>query len=82
PEQTVLLTEAEHRIVFEGVRERPILSINRGFSAPAILETDRSAADLAFLAAHDDDPFARYEALQQLMLDTLVESAGGARVDH
>ncbi|PNB31182.1 hypothetical protein C1X73_38650, partial [Pseudomonas sp. FW305-130] len=23
-----------------------------------------------------------YEALQQLMLDTLVESAGGARVDH
>ena len=82
PEQTVLLTEAEHRIVFEDVRERPILSINRGFSAPAILETDRSAADLAFLAAHDDDPFARYEALQQLMLDTLVESAGGARVDH
>uniref|UniRef100_UPI0035C9A6C7 aminopeptidase N n=1 Tax=uncultured Sphingomonas sp. TaxID=158754 RepID=UPI0035C9A6C7 len=82
PEQTVLLTEAEHRIVFEDVTERPILSINRGFSAPAIIETDRTPADLAFLGAHDDDPFARYEALQQLMLDTLVADAGNNRADH
>ena len=82
PEQMILLTDAEERIVFEGVRELPILSINRGFSAPAIIETDRSAADLAFLGAHDDDPFARYEALQQLMLDTLVAAAGGNQADH
>ena len=32
----------------------------------------RAPADLAFLSAHDDDPFARYEAMQQLMLDTLL----------
>ncbi len=82
PEQTILLTDAQERIVFEGVTERPVLSINRGFSSPAIIETDRSAADLAFLGAHDDDPFARYEALQQLMLDTLVASAGGNRADQ
>lgn len=81
PEQTILLTDAEERIVFEGVSERPVLSINRGFSAPAILETDRTPADLAFLGAHDDDPFARYEALQQLMLDTLVAAAGNNRAD-
>ena len=82
PEQTVLLTEPEQRIVFEGVTERPVLSINRGFSAPAIIETDRTPADLAFLGAHDDDPFARYEALQQLMLDTLVAAAGNNHADH
>ena len=82
PEQTVLLTEPEQRIVFEGVTERPVLSINRGFSAPAIIETDRTPADLAFLGAHDDDPFARYEALQQLMLDTLVAAAGNNQADH
>ena len=82
PEQVILLNQAEERIVFEGVTERPILSINRGFSAPGIIETDRSAADLAFLGAHDDDPFARYEALQQLMLDTLVAAAGGNQADH
>ncbi len=37
-----------------------------------IVKAQRSAADLAFLSAHDDDPFARYEAMQQLMLDTLL----------
>ena len=49
-----------------------VRSINRGFSAPVVIESDRTAEDLAFLSAHDDDPFARYEAMQQLMLDTLV----------
>ena len=56
-----------------------MLSINRGFSAPVVVETDRSAADLAFLSAHDDDPFARYEAMQQLMLDTLVATVKGGQ---
>ncbi|MEN2786014.1 aminopeptidase N [Sphingomonas qilianensis] len=82
PEQLVLLDQPTEHIVFEGVGERPILSINRGFSAPVVIETDRSAADLAFLSAHDDDPFARYEAMQQLMLDTLVESAANGTADH
>jgi aminopeptidase N len=57
------------------------LSINRGFSAPVVLETNRTAADLAFLSAHDDDPFARYEATQQLMLDTLLRAIAGD-ADH
>ncbi|MBV8685959.1 MAG: aminopeptidase N [Alphaproteobacteria bacterium] len=60
----------------------PILSINRGFSAPVILETDRASADLAFLAAHDDDPFARYEAIQQLMLDALLTEVAGGGADR
>jgi len=81
-EELVQLTDAEAQIVFEGVTERPVLSINRGFTAPVIIETDRSAADLAFLSAHDDDPFARYEAMQQLMLDTLVNSVTHGRADH
>ncbi|MEG3088946.1 aminopeptidase N [Sphingomonas sp. PB4P5] len=81
-EQLVLLDQPSERIVFEGISERPVLSINRGFSAPVVVETDRSAADLAFLSAHDDDPFARYEAMQQLMLDTLVESAANGAADH
>ena len=81
-ERLVTLTEASEEIVFEGVFERPVLSINRGFSAPVIVETNRTPADLAFLSAHDDDPFARYEAMQQLMLDTLVAAASGGRPDH
>ena len=59
-------------MIFEGLGERPVLSINRDFSAPVITESNRSTEHLAFLSADDDNPFARYEALQQLMLDTLI----------
>jgi aminopeptidase N len=78
----VLLDTAAQELVVEGVSERPILSVNRGFSAPVIVETDRSAADLAFLSARDDDPFARYEAMQQLMLDTLLAGIATGSEDH
>ncbi|WP_341207050.1 aminopeptidase N [uncultured Sphingomonas sp.] len=71
-EQLVILSDASASVTFETVTERPVVSLNRGFSAPVIVESDRSAADLAFLARHDDDAFARYEAMQQLMLDTLI----------
>jgi aminopeptidase N len=81
-EQLYLLDQPSSEIVFEGVSEAPVLSINRGFSAPVIIESDRSAQDLAFLSAHDDDPFARYEAMQQLMLDTLVTATQLGRADH
>jgi len=76
-DQLVMLEEERTELVFDGLGERPVLSINRGFSAPVVLETNRSAADLAFLSARDDDPFARYEAMQQLMLDTLIAAING-----
>ncbi|HET9640820.1 MAG TPA: aminopeptidase N [Allosphingosinicella sp.] len=81
-EQLVLHDEAETEILFRTGGDGAILSINRGFSAPVIVETERPAADLAFLSAHDDDPFARYEAMQQLMLDTLLAAIGSGRPDH
>ncbi len=81
-ERLVLLNEPTQQIVFDAIDEAPVLSINRGFSAPVIVETNRNAADLAFLSAHDDDPFARYEAMQQLMLDTLVTAVREGKADH
>uniref|UniRef100_UPI0015756110 aminopeptidase N n=1 Tax=Sphingomonas bacterium TaxID=1895847 RepID=UPI0015756110 len=81
-ERLHLLDEANQTLVFDGVGERPVLSINRGFSAPVIIDSDRTAADLAFLSRHDDDPVARHEAMQQLMLDTLVAGAVEGRADH
>lgn len=81
-ERLVQFGDAQMELAFEGLGERPVLSINRGFSAPVIIDTNRTAADLAFLSAHDDDPFARYEAMQQLMLDTLVTSVTHGRADH
>ncbi|TGX53463.1 aminopeptidase N [Sphingomonas gei] len=81
-EQLILLKEDAQELVFENLSETPVLSINRGFSAPIVIETNRTAKDLAFLSAHDDDPFARYEAMQQLMLDTLVTSVTNGSADH
>jgi aminopeptidase N len=81
-EQLILHDKPQDEAVFSAVRDEVVLSINRGFSAPVIIETERSAADLAFLSAHDDDPFARYEAMQQLMLDTLLAAIGSGRADH
>jgi len=81
-DRLVVLEEARQEIVFDGIGERPLLSINRDFSAPVIVVTDRKAADLAFLSAYDDDPFARYEAMQQLMLDTLLAAVAGGGEDH
>ena len=81
-ERLVILDTPEATVAFDGLAERPILSINRDFTAPVVIESDRSAADLAFLSAHDDDPFARYEAMQQLMLDTLVTGATTGSADH
>jgi aminopeptidase N len=81
-EELVLLEEEDKEIAFDGIGEVPVLSVNRGFSAPVVIETNRSAADLAFLSARDDDPFARYEAMQQLMLDTLTAAIRGRSADH
>ncbi|WP_010545451.1 aminopeptidase N [Sphingomonas elodea] len=81
-EQLVLFDKPEQELRFENLSERAVLSINRGFSAPVIVDANRSAADLAFLSAHDDDPFARYEAMQQLMLDTLVAAVTTGKGEH
>ena len=77
-EKLVVLDRAEMAFSFPGYAARPVLSLNRGFSAPVSIAADASRADLSFLAAHDDDPFARYEALQQLAVQHLLAVIGGA----
>ncbi|WP_432768119.1 MAG: aminopeptidase N [Sphingopyxis sp.] len=77
PDTLVTLTGAMQRVPLGAFASRPALSVNRGFSAPVIVDYARAPGELAWLAAHDDDPFARYEALQQLMLDALVTAVSG-----
>ncbi len=81
-EQIEVLSGVSQMRTFNGFATPPILSINRSFAAPIIVETRRSAADLAFLSAHDDDPFGRYEAMQQLMIDTLIGAVSSGEVAH
>ena len=75
-EQLVVFDSAEKIIAFEGFAEAPVLSINRGFSAPVSIERHVPREDLVFLAARDDDAFARAEAMQELVVGYLVAAAG------
>src|ERR1700730_2684330 len=65
------LKEPSQTFVFTDVAERPIPSINRGFSAPIKLSLPIEAEDLRFLAAHDSDPFNRWQAVQTLAMSLL-----------
>ncbi|WP_408591088.1 aminopeptidase N [Novosphingobium sp.] len=76
-EHLIVLTEAEQSFTFSGHATPAVLSINRGFSAPVAIASPVSNEDLVFLAAHDDDPFARYEAMQQLVVQHLVAAVRG-----
>ncbi|QPC98614.1 aminopeptidase N [Qipengyuania soli] len=76
-EELVVLDKAEDTFAFDGFAEAPVLSINRTFSAPITIERSAPREDLVFLAAKDDDPFARYEAMQELMGGHLVAAVSG-----
>jgi aminopeptidase N len=60
---------------FIDVPEPPVPSLLRGFSAPVRLDLDLGDTDLAFLWAHDSDPFNRWEAGQQLGVRVLLALA-------
>jgi aminopeptidase N len=73
------LREPNHSFVFTDVAERPIPSINRGFSAPIKLSLPIEADDLRFLAAHDADPFNRWQAVQTLAMSLLASNVARLR---
>ena len=81
PEQLIVLDQPKQSVTFENVTESPLLSINRNFSAPVIITADRRPDELERLAQSDSDPFARYEAMQELMMVALTAGARGEAVD-
>ncbi|KXJ53742.1 MAG: aminopeptidase N [Thalassospira sp. Nap_22] len=84
--KTVELTEASQEFIFDGVTEAPVLSFNRGFSAPVNITTDQPDDELVFLMGNDSDAFNRWEAGQKyatrLMLSAIAAyEANGGDVD-
>jgi aminopeptidase N len=81
------LTRPAESFVFADIDAAPVLSLNRGFSAPIKLVANLSGDELRFLAAHDSDPFNRWQALQSLATRLLVgdvaaRRAGGQDLVH
>jgi aminopeptidase N len=75
-ERLILLDKEEASVAFFGINEPPLLSINRDFSAPILLEAERQPGELERLAEVDPNPFARYEAMQELMYRALIDGTG------
>jgi aminopeptidase N len=70
--RVLTLTEARQSFRFADLPDRPVPSLLRGFSAPVKLKgvpLDR----LKFLAVHDPEPFARWEAGQQVAAALLID---------
>ena len=76
------LTKAEQSFTLGAVAQRPVLSVNRGFAAPINVVSDVTADEMAFLAAHDSDPFNRWQALQSLANALLIANAAAIRAGH
>ncbi len=62
------LKQQQQTFVFENVTQRPVLSLNRQFSAPIHLKHDASFEDMLFLMKHDSDAFNRWDAAQKIYL--------------
>jgi aminopeptidase N len=77
-EQLLVLRSEEETFTLPSVGADAVVSINRGYTAPVIIDRALVAEDLVFLAAKDDDPFARYEALQELAVRQMVGAATGS----
>ena len=63
---------AEQSFRFTGLAAPPVVSLLRGFSAPVRLDFPYGEDELAFLFAHDSDPFNRWEAGQRLATRVLL----------
>jgi aminopeptidase N len=81
PERLIILDQPKQSFNFDNVVETPLLSINRNFSAPVIVTAERRPGELEQLAQADTDPFARYEAMQELMMAALTAGARGEALD-
>jgi aminopeptidase N len=63
-EALIELTVPKKTFRFRNVIHRPVLSLNRSFSAPIRIKSQASMADQLFLMKTDNDTFNRWEAAQ------------------
>ena len=69
----MIVDQPRQTFVFEGVTERPVPSLLRGFSAPVRLHYNYSSDDLCALMRRDDDGFVRWDSAQVLASRVISE---------
>jgi aminopeptidase N len=68
----LLLTENNNTFVFKNIKDKPIPSILRGFSAPVKLNFNYANSERMHLVNHDSDEFNRFEQLQILIRHNII----------
>ncbi|GLO60911.1 aminopeptidase N [Vibrio sp. MACH09] len=66
-DNVVNFKQDKQTFVFDGVKEQPVISLLREFSAPVKIEYDYSDQQLMFLMVHARNDFARWDASQMLL---------------
>ena len=78
-EKVLVVSKESQEFVFE-VKSKPVLSINRDFSAPIIIEHKQS--NYAFLMKHDKNSFVKYESAQSFALETIEALMRGEEINE
>ena len=73
------VTDRSQVVTFSNIPSRPVLSLNRGFSAPINLQYSQSSEDLAHIAMYETDLFARWQALNDLAMPEMVQAVKNVR---
>lgn len=72
-EHVLIVSEKQQEFVFDGIKEKPIPSFLRDFSAPVFLNYEYHKADLRFLLKHETNDFNRFEAAQNLAITIIKD---------
>ena len=78
--QTLRISKEKETFTFDGLKSKPVLSINRDFAAPFIIEQQNP--EYAFLMKHDTNSFVQYEAAQNFALQTINKIIAGEMIDN
>jgi aminopeptidase N len=77
--RVLAVRQLEERFAFENVPARPVPSLARDFSAPAIVKYGYTEAELTHLMVHDSDPFNRWDSGQRLALGIILRGIEAAK---
>ncbi|MFK5936828.1 MAG: aminopeptidase N [Sulfurimonas sp.] len=77
--ETLIISQMHEAFEYKGLSAEPILSINRDFSAPIIVEEEKN--NFAFLMKHDKNSFVRYESAQNFAVKTLQTLMRGEEIN-
>lgn len=70
---TFVLNQTEQEFVFENMPQKPVLSVNRFFTAPIDLDISYSDSERICLMSYDTDLFNRYEIGHQYALSKMLD---------